>query len=291
MPSKHAVSSPYPPFAVAGGRLEVHQVPVLVDNFTWLLVDPRNHQAAAIDGAVLEPVQAYLDAKRLHLTTIFTTHTHWDHIGLHQQLDKRGLLAGVRVIGNRELADAIPGLDHPLGQGVDEGDTVEFAGVQAQVMRTEGHMNGHLSYVFPDVLFCGDTLFAGGCGYLFDGPAEAMHASLQRLAALDPQTRVCCAHEYTQDNLRFAWSVEPDNPALADRIRRVWALRERGESSVPSTIADELATNPFLRGDEPGLRARVHAAMADEPMDTPAQVFAATRKLKDAKVYKSMTDA
>jgi hydroxyacylglutathione hydrolase len=158
-------------------------------------------------------------------------------------------------------------------------------------MLTEGHIDGHVSYVFGDVLFSGDTLFAGGCGYLFDGPPEAMFGSLTRLSALDPATRVCCAHEYTQDNLRFAWSVEPDNDALADRIRRVWALRAEGRASVPSTIAEERATNPFLRHHSPTLRASVAKAFPDRDLSTPEAIFAATRALKDRKDYRRLTDA
>ena len=283
----HVVSIPHAPFAAMAGAAQVHQIPVWQDNFSWILVCTQTGEAAVVDGAEADPVLEYIRRHLLQLTTILTTHTHPDHIGLHRDLQQRGLLDGLRVVGNRELARTIPGLT----EGVGDGDGVRLGALSGRAMLTEGHIDGHITYVFGDLLFCGDTLFAGGCGYLFDGPPAKMYASLMRLAELDGATRVCCAHEYTQDNLRFAWSVEPDNQALAQRIRSVWTLRARGESSVPSTIADERATNPFLRTDSSTLRANVARALPDAPLDTPAQVFAATRKLKDMKLYKAAGDS
>ena len=282
----HAVSVPQAPFAAMSGAAQVHQIPVWQDNFSWILVCTQTREAAVVDGAEAEPVLEYVRRNQLQLTTILTTHTHPDHIGLHKDLQKRGLLADLRVVGNRELARTIPG----LSEGIGEGDEVRLGALTGRAMLTEGHIDGHISYVFDDVLFCGDTLFGAGCGFLFDGPPAKMHASLVRLAALDGGTRVCCAHEYTQDNLRFAWSVEPDNEALAWRIRKVWAVRRGGESSVPSTIAEEVATNPFIRTHSPTILENVHAALPDAPLDTPEQVFAATRKLKDLKLYKAAGD-
>jgi hydroxyacylglutathione hydrolase len=163
--------------------------------------------------------------------------------------------------------------------------------VHGRVLRTEGHLNGHVSYVFGDLLFCGDTLFTAGCGALFSGPAEKMFASLTRLASLPGDTRVCCGHEYTQDNLRFAWMLEPDNEALRDRIRKVWPLRAMGASAVPSTIAEEQATNPFLRTTSQTLIANVRKAMPEAPLGTPLEVFAATRALKDRKDHRKLPDS
>lgn len=281
----HLVSTPPAPFLAMHGALEVHVVPVWRDNFTWLIRCTQTNEVAAVDGAEAAAVLEWLERHDLRLTCLLTTHTHPDHIGLHRDLHQLGRLAELRVVGNRDRSN-IPGLN----EGVGEGDRVRFGAVEGQVWLTEGHIDGHLSYVFGDLLFCGDTLFAGGCGYLFDGPPAKMHASLQRFAELPEDTKVCCAHEYTEDNLRFAWSVEPDNAALAERIREVWALRAQGRASVPSTIGVEKATNPFLRGGSQGLRARVKAAMPEAAMDTPEQVFAATRKLKDLKLYKAMSD-
>lgn len=282
----HAVSEPTAPFAASDGSFEVHQIPFWRDNFTWLLVCRRTGETAAIDGGVAGPVLEYVERHGLSLTTLLTTHTHPDHVGLHADLQRKGRLAGLRVVGNRDRAADIPGLD----EGVGEGDRVRVGEVEGDVLLTEGHLDGHLTYRFGDVLFTGDTLFAGGCGYLFDGPPQAMHASLARLADFDGATRICCAHEYTEDNLRFAWSVEPDNEALAERIRDVWARRARGESTVPTTVALERATNPFLRWDSPTIRRRVAEALPDRRLDSPAAIFAATRALKDRKDYKSAED-
>lgn len=285
-PMAHVVRVPSPPIAAIDGAAELHQVYAWQDNVSWILVCKQTGEAAVVDGAEAGPVLDYCERHGLRLTTILTTHTHPDHIGLHRDLQKRGLLDGLRVVGNRDRAADIPG----LSVGIGEGDEVTLGALRGRAMLTEGHIDGHISYVFGDLLFCGDTLFAGGCGYLFDGPPAKMHASLERLAALDDATKVCCAHEYTEDNLRFAWSVEPDNVALAERIRVVWALRARGECSLPSTIAVERATNPFLRTDSATIRANVHAKLPELPLDTAQQVFAATRKLKDGKAYKQLGD-
>lgn len=282
---QHVVSRPTPPFRVTGTELWVHQIPSWQDNFVWLLTSPEG-EAAAIDGPEADTVLQYCAERNLRLTTVLNTHTHPDHIGLNRGLARRGLLDEMRVVGAASRADDIPGLNQP----VEEGDTVEFGGVLGRVLLTEGHIDGHVSYVFGDVLFCGDTLFGAGCGYLFDGPPAKMHASLQRLAALPEETRVCCAHEYTEDNLRFAWSVDPENPALAERIGRVWRVRASGASSVPSTIAEERATNPFLRAAVPALRARVTAAFPEREYPDDTAVFAATRALKDTQQYRTLPD-
>ncbi|MCB9732457.1 MAG: hydroxyacylglutathione hydrolase [Deltaproteobacteria bacterium] len=282
----HAVTSPPGPVTIAGGALTVHTLPAASDNLVWLLVAEDRGEAAVVDGPGAEEALAACEALGVRLTTVVNTHTHHDHIGVNKDLARRGRLEGLRVVGPRKVAGAVPGLTDP----VDDGDTIEILGVEARVMLTEGHIDGHVSYVVGDALFCGDTLFAGGCGYLFDGPPAKMHASLARLAALPGDTRVFCAHEYTQDNLRFAWSVEPDNEALAERIRRVWATRAQGGATVPSTIAVERATNPFLRGDSEPLRRRVAEGMPGAPMGTPVEVFAATRALKDTKRYRERGD-
>ncbi len=283
---EHVVTEPRPPFTSADGQLEVHQIPAWKDNLVWLAVCTKTREAAAVDGPEAYGVLDYCAAHDLTLTTILNTHTHMDHVGINHALKRAGRLDGLRVFGPKRKAKDVPGLTDPM----DEGDTAVVGEVSFDVLLTEGHIDGHVTYVHDDVAFCGDTLFGAGCGYLFDGPPEKMHDSLTRLMALDPATRVCCAHEYTQDNLRFAWSVEPDNEALAERIRQVWALRARGECAVPSTLGEELATNPFLRGDQPTLRANVSAAFPNAPLTNAAEIFAATRGLKDGGAYRASGD-
>jgi hydroxyacylglutathione hydrolase len=278
----HVVSQPTPAFLAMDGRLEVHQIPAAEDNLIWLLVCVETGAVAAVDGPGAGEVLRFCEERGLVWNTIINTHTHGDHIGINRDLERRGMLADFRVVGSAAVADAVPGITEPVG----EGDSVTLGAVTGRVLLTEGHLDGHISFLFGDVLFCGDTLFGGGCGYLFDGPPAKMFRSLSRLAELPGETRVCCAHEYTQDNLRFAWSVEPDNEALQDRIRDVWAARARGESTVPSRIADERATNPFLRPGSPSLQASVQTAWGERPIATWTEWFAATRELKDRKDYR-----
>lgn len=280
----HVVTNPGPPWPAAGGALRVRLVPAAEDNLIWVLSSAQTGEAAVVDGPEAGAALAACEAAGLRVTTVLNTHTHGDHVGINHDLARRGRLAGLRVIGPAAVAADVPGITEP----VDEGDRVVFAGVTGRVLRTDGHLNGHISFVFGDVLFCGDTLFTGGCGYLFDGPPAAMFDSLLRLAALDGATRVCCAHEYTLDNLRFAWSLEPDNAALLARIRRVRAVREAGGSAVPDTLETERATNPFLRPGSATLIASVRAAMPDADLSTPLAVFTATRRLKDRRDYKAV---
>ena len=282
----HVVQHPSPPRLAPLGRLEVHQVPAATDNLIWLLVDPQSREACAIDGPEAGAVLDYCSTHGLRLTTIANTHIHHDHIGINHDLAKRGLLAKMRVIGARKTAQSIPGLTDP----VEDGDRIQLLGAEAAVWLTEGHINGHISYIVNGVLLCGDTLFAGGCGYLFDGPPTRMHESLQRLATLPDETLVCCAHEYTQDNLRFAYSVDSDNQALSERIRDVWALRAAGGCTLPSSIGLERSTNPFLRVGSAGIRSRLAEVMPDHDLSEPAAVFAALRALKDRKDYRTIDD-
>ncbi|MEE2751407.1 MAG: hydroxyacylglutathione hydrolase [Myxococcota bacterium] len=283
----HTVTRPRPPFLAANDGLRVHQVPAAEDNLVWLVECMATGEVAAVDGPSAVEALAYCDANGLKLTTILNTHTHPDHVGINRDLGRRGLLGGMRVVGFSGRRAEIPGLT----EGVDEGSTVMLGAVKGRVMRTEGHIDGHISFLFEDVLFCGDTLFTAGCGYLVDGPPEPMHASLERLAELPADTRVCCAHEYTQDNLRFAWSIEPGNEALAQRIRSTWEARVRGECVVPSTIGLERGTNPFLRTESPEIQASMARAGPGRDLSSSAEVFAATRALKDRKDYRSLNEA
>ena len=278
----HVVNAPIQPIVSKSGQLEVHQVLAWQDNLIWLLVDVNRREAAVIDGPEAEGVLEYCGLNDLKLTTILNTHTHGDHIGINRDLEQRGLLSGMRVVGAKKRKDDIPGVT----ELVSDGDEVAFGNCKGVAMLTEGHIDGHISYLFDEFLFCGDTLFTGGCGYLFDGPASKMQASLSRLAALPADTLVFCAHEYTEDNLRFAWSLEPDNDRLKSRIEAVLKIRKVGGCTVPSTISEELETNPFLRGHESALRAQVLEFAPETDMSNQADVFGATRALKDSKRYR-----
>lgn len=284
---KHVVDHPTPPFTTRDGRLEVHQIPAWQDNLIWLAVCTETREAAVVDGPSAAGVLAHCKANGLQLTTILNTHTHMDHVGINHDLASQGVLATLRVFGPQRKASDVPGLTDP----VDEGSVARVGKVEARVLLTEGHIDGHVSYVVDDVVFCGDTLFGAGCGRLFDGPPAKMLESLTRLTALDPATRVCCAHEYTQDNLRFAFSLEPDNAALAARIRRDFAIRARGGCTLPSTIADERATNPFVRHGSESLRANLRAAWPSRDLSTPLAILTATRELKDRGTYRSIPDS
>jgi hydroxyacylglutathione hydrolase len=282
----HVVTVPSPPWTSHSGAFTVHQIPAARDNFVWL-VAAATGEVAAVDGPDAEAALAFCEARGLPLTMLWNTHTHGDHVGINRDLAHRGLLAGLEVMGPRRVATDVPGLT----TGVDEGDEFSFGGVTGRVLLTEGHLDGHISFLVDGAVFCGDTLFGAGCGYLFDGPPSKMHTSLQRLGELDAETRVFCAHEYTEDNLKFAFSVEPDNEVLCERIARSWALRREGRSTIPTTVGLERATNPFLRHHSPTLRENVRRAMPDLPCETPLEIFTATRALKDRKDYKSLTDA
>lgn len=252
--------------------IEVRRIAVLNDNYVFLVHDAATGDTAAVDPAVAEPVLAELAHRGWRLTHILNTHHHGDHVGGNLALKSA---TGCRIIGAASDRARIPGID----VGVADGGSVTIGESTASVLDVPGHTSGHIAYWFADdrALFCGDTLFALGCGRLFEGTAEEMWRSLQRLAELPSDARVYCAHEYTQANGRFALSVEPDNLALIERMRRVDAARARGEPTVPSTLAEELATNPFLRPHSSSIRGCVGV-----PTDAAAsRVFAETRRLKD----------
>jgi hydroxyacylglutathione hydrolase len=252
--------------------LEIHQIPVLSDNYVYLAHDAATGKTAVVDPAVHEEVFAALDEKGWTLTHILNTHHHADHTGGNLAIKER---TGCTIVGPRADRDRIPGIDVEVG----DGDTYALGDSVARVFDVPGHTRGHIAFWFEesDALFCGDTLFALGCGRLFEGTPQQMWTSLSKLKALPPDTKVYCAHEYTKANAAFAVTVEPQNGRLAERKARIDAMRARGERTVPSTLGEELATNPFLRPDSADLQATL--GLAGAPL---TDVFAETRRRKDS---------
>src|SRR4051812_4502062 len=224
--------------------MEIVRIPALSDNYVWLVHEPESGETMVVDPAVAEPVLAEADRRGWRIGQIWNTHWHPDHTGGNAAIKAA---TGALVIGPSAEAERIPTLDI----AVHEGDVVRLGNHVATVLETPGHTAGHIVFHLSGdaVVFTGDTLFAMGCGRLFEGDAEQMFDNMQQLAALPPETIVYCAHEYTQANGRFARVAEPDNQAVADRMTEVDAARERGEATVPTTIAEERATNPFLRAN------------------------------------------
>ena len=225
---------------MAGG-LTVVPVPVLSDNYVWLLHDEASGETAAVDPSVGQPVLEAAAARGWKLTQVLNTHWHPDHTGGNQAIHEA---AGAPVTGPEEVRRV-----YQPDRVVAEGDRLRVGEHEAAVWNIPAHTAGHIALHFEEagIVFVGDTLFAMGCGRLFEGTAEQMHANLQRLAGLPEATRVYCGHEYTLANARFAVTVEPDNEVLAARLAEVEAMRERGEVTLPTTIGEERATNPFMR--------------------------------------------
>jgi hydroxyacylglutathione hydrolase len=253
-------------------ELVIHMFPCLADNYGYLLHDAESGATAAVDTPDAEEIARQLDAKGWRLTHILNTHHHADHAGGNLALKRR---TGCTIVGPRADAARIPGIDVQVG----EGDVVELGRHRANVFDTPGHTRGHIVYHFAEAraAFVGDTLFAMGCGRLFEGTPSQMWSSLQKILQWPDDTRIYCAHEYTQSNARFALSVEPQNPALQARAAAVAKLRAAGTPTVPSTLGEERATNPFLRPGSGGLRSAIGIGAAAD-----VEVFAKTRALKDA---------
>lgn len=246
--------------------------PCRSDNFGVLLHDERSGATASIDAPEEAPILAALERRGWTLTHIFTTHHHADHVEANLPLKAR---FDAQIIGPAQEAARIPGIDRMIGDGGD----FTFADRPVHVIGTPGHTAGHICYHLPDdhLLFAADTLFALGCGRLFEGTPLDMWTSLSKLKSLPEQTLVYFGHEYTLSNARFAVTVDPGNTELQARAREIEAIRQRGAFTAPTTIALEKRTNPFLRANDAGIRAQLGMAEA-----TDAEVFAEIRKRKDA---------
>lgn len=244
-----------------------HQFSYLSDNYGVLIHSDETGETACIDAGQAQAVLEALARTGWTLTELWITHHHWDHV---EGLDAVKVQTGCKVRG----PDGVAGVDIPLK----DGDSFTFAGSQVQVMNTPGHTLDMLNYYLPDdaAVFTGDTLFVMGCGRMFEGKADGFWTSLSRLRDLPGETAMYCAHEYTLGNGKFALSVDPDNAELSGKVARVEALRRDGLPTVPSTMAEECATNPFLRPDDPAIRAELDMADA-----TDAEVFAELRRRKD----------
>ena len=248
--------------------LEIETIACLKDNYAYLV--SGGGLCAAVDPSEAAPVEAALRARGLKLTHILNTHHHWDHTGGNAALKQA---TGAVVVGPAKDRDRIPGIDI----GVEESQGWQFGEHPVRILEVPGHTRGAIALVFPNGVFTGDTLFAMGCGRLFEGEPATMQESLAKLTALPDDTKVYCGHEYTLNNGRFALTLEPGNPELQARMKTALALRERSEPTIPSSIGLEKLTNPFLRTGSAEIRAKLKMEAADE-----VAVFAEIRRRKDS---------
>ncbi len=250
--------------------MRVIPVPCLSDNYAYLVSAEGSGDAFVVDPSESEPVIAAVEREGLRLVAVVNTHHHHDHVGGNEGLLAR--FGAMPVYAHQSDAGRVPAQT----ERVEEGQRLRVAGLDLETLHVPGHTTGAVAYVVEGAVFTGDTLFVAGCGRLFEGTPAMMYQSLsEKLGRLPPATRVYCGHEYTVSNLRFAVQVEPENHAAANKLERATAARERGEPTVPSTIGEELLTNPFLRCALPSVASRF-------PGESFVDVFAAVRRAKDA---------
>jgi len=252
-------------------ELEIHQFPCLSDNYGVLIRDSKTGHVASIDAPSAGEVRAALEDKGWNLTHILTTHHHGDHTDGNLDLKSE---TGCTIVGPRPEADKVPGIDVKVG----EGDSYQFGNFEVKVFETPGHTAGHIIYWIPaaSVAFVGDVLFAMGCGRVIEDSMEAMWNSIEKVAKLPPETMLYCGHEYTMANAKFALTVEPGNAALQARVKEMEALRAQGKPTLPTKLADELVTNPFIRADSAEIRSVIGMENASN-----SDVFAEVRERKN----------
>ncbi|HEX2675469.1 MAG TPA: hydroxyacylglutathione hydrolase [Polyangiales bacterium] len=255
--------------------MRIQIVPCLADNYAYVLVHD-NGDAVVVDPSEADPVIAAIETNSLHLVGIWLTHHHHDHVGGVEELARVYPRLEVHASEHDRAAGRIRGVT----RGLREHDPLWFGSRRVRVLEVPGHTLGAIAYVVDGVLFSGDTLFSSGCGRLFEGTPELMQASLAKLRTLDPATQLHPGHEYAEKNLSFAQTIEPNNHGIRERAAEVKALRDRNQPSVPTTLAQELELNPFLRWDDPVVIARARELGA--PDDAPAHVFAAIRRARDS---------
>ncbi|MDF3415588.1 hydroxyacylglutathione hydrolase [Sulfitobacter sp. M57] len=246
-------------------------IPCLTDNYAYLLRDGETGEVAVIDVPDAAPIKAELEARGWTLSQVWLTHHHWDHVdGLADLLASHP----AQVVGAKADAHRLP----PLDVALSEGDKVQLGALEAEIFDVSGHTLNHIAFYVPtaQVCFTADSLMALGCGRLFEGTPEQMWISLQKLMTLPPETTLCSGHEYTASNAKFALTVDPENPALISRSEKITRTRAKGQPTVPSSLATELETNPFLRPADPGIRAHLGMQTASD-----AEVFTEIRRQKD----------
>jgi hydroxyacylglutathione hydrolase len=251
-------------------------IPVLSDNYAYLLIDESVNHAAIIDPSEAGPVLEAIAREKVELVAILNTHHHFDHTGGNEELARAH--PGVDIIGYEPDRARIPGIT----RGVREHETLRIGNVEGRVLFVPCHTTGHVAYYFPDALFSGDTLFAAGCGRFFEGNAHDMFRALHEvIGALPNDTLLYCGHEYTEKNLRFALTLEPDNLDVRRKLSDVIHLRKKNEPTIPTTLGEERTYNPFLRTTAPELIATIAQKMPQVDVRDPVQVLAAVRELKD----------
>ena len=249
--------------------LRIVPVPLLSDNYAYLVIDEATREAAVVDPSEGPPVLARVEKEKVKLTAIWCTHHHFDHVGGIEALPALPVLGSAHDLEQKRIPRQ--------SRGLGDGDSFRFGEHEVRILHIPGHTIGAIAFHTGDILFTGDTLFLGGCGRVFEGTMPMMQVSLGKLRTLDPDTRVYCGHEYTVKNLQFAATVEPDSEAIAGRLREAEAARARGAATVPGTIREEIVTNPFFRWDVPivAMAARRLANRRD------ADPFTALREAKD----------